>query len=94
LAKNGFYGCPFINAVAEHDQDQKQFAPSRCDTRRWFWAHIEKTRPPKMGGRRPELLAHKLALLIDDDRCAMVSRNPGVADTAGLAAGRCSRLPS
>ena len=59
-----FYGCPFINAVAEHDKDQKQF--------------------------RNIAMKHKkvvLAHLIDGAIvAAMVSRNPGVADTAGLAA--------
>jgi hypothetical protein len=41
-----------------------------------------------MGAAEPELLAHQLALLIDGAIvAAMVSRNPGVADTAGLAAG-------
>jgi hypothetical protein len=41
-----------------------------------------------MGAAEPEVLAHQLALLIDGAIvAAMVSRNPGVADTAGLAAG-------
>ena len=36
----------------------------------------------------PEMLAHQLALLMDGAIvAAMVSRDPGVADTAGLAAG-------
>jgi uncharacterized membrane protein len=40
-----------------------------------------------MGATEPETLAHQLALLIDGAIvAAMVSRNPGVADTAGLAA--------
>jgi len=50
-------------------------------------AHIEKL-AAEMGAAEPELLAHQLALLIDGAIvAAMVSRNPGVADTAGLAAG-------
>ena len=41
----------------------------------------------EMGATEPETLAHQLALLIDGAIvAAMVSRNPGVADTAGLAA--------
>jgi uncharacterized membrane protein len=41
-----------------------------------------------MGASEPETFAHQLALLIDGAIvAAMVSRNPGVADTAGLAAG-------
>jgi len=67
-----FYGCPFINAVGEHDKDQKQL--------RAIAMRHKKT--------DPESLAHQLALLIDGAIvAAMVSRNPGVADTAGLAAG-------
>ena len=49
-------------------------------------AHIEKL-AAEMGAAEPEVLAHQLALLIDGAIvAAMVSRNPGVADTAGLAA--------
>jgi uncharacterized membrane protein len=41
-----------------------------------------------MGAGEPEMLAHQLALLIDGAIvAAMVTRDPGVADTAGLAAG-------
>jgi hypothetical protein len=50
-------------------------------------AHIEKL-AGEMGATEPQMLAHQLALLIDGAIvAAMVSRNPGVADTAGLAAG-------
>ena len=50
-------------------------------------AHIEKL-AGEMGAVEPESLAHQLALLIDGAIvAAMVSRDPGVADTAGLAAG-------
>ena len=42
-----------------------------------------------MGAADPESLAHQLALLIDGAIvAAMVSRDPAVADTAGLAAGK------
>jgi AcrR family transcriptional regulator len=81
-----FYGCPFINAVAEHDKDQKQFRAIAMRHKRVVLAHIEKL-AAEMGAAEPELLAHQLALLIDGAIvAAMVSRNPGVADTAGLAA--------
>jgi AcrR family transcriptional regulator len=81
-----FYGCPFINAVAEHDKDQKQFRAIAMRHKKVVLAHIEKL-AAEMGAAEPELLAHQLALLIDGAIvAAMVSRNPGVADTAGLAA--------
>ena len=82
-----FYGCPFINAVAEHDKDQKQFRAIAMRHKKVVLSHIEKL-AAEMGAAEPELLAHQLALLIDGAIvAAMVSRNPGVADTAGLAAG-------
>jgi AcrR family transcriptional regulator len=82
-----FYGCPFINAVAEHDKDQKQFRAIAMRHKKVVLAHIEKL-ATEMGAAEPEILAHQLALLIDGAIvAAMVSRNPGVADTAGLAAG-------
>jgi len=82
-----FYGCPFINAVAEHDKDQKQFRAIALKHKKVVLAHIEKL-AREMGAAEPATLAHQLALLIDGAIvAAMVSRNPAVADTAGLAAG-------
>jgi AcrR family transcriptional regulator len=82
-----FYGCPFINAVGEHDKDQKQFRAIALRHKKIVLAHIEKL-AAEMGAAEPEVLAHQLALLIDGAIvAAMVSRDPGVADTAGLAAG-------
>lgn len=87
-----FYGCPFINAVAEHDKDQKQLRAIAMRHKKVVLAHIEKL-AAEMGATEPESLAHQLALLIDGAIvAAMVSRNPGVADTAGLAAG-CLLVP-
>src|ERR1700748_2797944 len=81
-----FYGCPFINAVGEHDKDAKQFRAIALKHKKVVLAHIEKL-AAEMGAPEPELLAHQLALLIDGAIvAAIVSRNPGVADTAGLVA--------
>jgi AcrR family transcriptional regulator len=82
-----FYGCPFINAVGEHDKDQKQFRAIAMRHKKVVLAHIEKL-AGEMGATEPVVLAHQLGLLIDGAIvAAMVSRDPGVADTAGLAAG-------
>jgi len=82
-----FYGCPFINAVAEHDKDQKQFRAIAMKHKKVVLAHIERL-AGEMGATEPQMLAHQLALLIDGAIvAAMVSRDPTVADTAGLAAG-------
>lgn len=81
-----FYGCPFINAVGEHDKDLKQFRAIAMRHKKVVLAHIEKL-ASEMGAAEPQLLAHQLGLLIDGAIvAAMVSRDPGVADTAGLAA--------
>jgi AcrR family transcriptional regulator len=81
-----FYGCPFINAVGEHDKDQKQFRAIAMKHKKVVLAHIERL-AAEMGAAEPHVLAHQLALLIDGAIvAAMVSRDPAVADTAGLAA--------
>jgi AcrR family transcriptional regulator len=81
-----FYGCPFINAVGEHDKDQKQLRAIAMRHKKVVLAYIEKL-AEEMGAAEPEVLAHQLALLMDGAIvAAMVSRDPGVADTAGLAA--------
>ena len=81
-----FYGCPFINAVGEHDKDEKQLRAIAMRHKKIVLAHIEKL-AGEMGAPEPESLAHQLALLIDGAIvAAMVTRNPAVADTAALAA--------
>ena len=82
-----FYGCPFINAVAEHDKDQKQFRNIALRHMKVVLAHIERL-AGEMGAAEPAVLAHQLALLIDGAIvAAMVSRDPSVPDTAAHAAG-------
>src|SRR6266581_1840539 len=82
-----FYGCPFINAVAEHDKDAKQFRAIALRHKKVVLSHIEKL-ATEMGAAEPRLLAHQLALLIDGAIvAAMVPRKPRAADTAVLAAG-------
>jgi AcrR family transcriptional regulator len=91
FGEESFYGCPFINAVAEHDKDQKQFRNIAMRHKKVVLAHIEKL-AGEIGVAEPEVLAHQLALLIDGAIvAAMVTGDPGVADTAGLAA--CSLFP-
>ena len=81
-----FYGCPFINAVAEHDKDDKQLRAIAMRHKKVVLAHIAKL-AEEMGADEPDVLAHQLALLMDGAIvAAMVSRNPRVADTAALAA--------
>ena len=81
-----FYGCPFINAVGEHDKDQKQLRAIAMRHKKVVLGYIEKL-AGEMGAAEPHMLAHQLGLLMDGAIvAAMVSRNPAVADTAGLVA--------
>src|SRR5579862_1062256 len=81
-----FYGCPFINAVGEHDKDQKQLRAIAMRHKKVVLGYIEKL-AGEMGATEPGVLAHQLGLLMDGAIvAAMVTRDPGVADTAGLAA--------
>ena len=76
FAEERFYGCPFINAVAEHDKDAKQFRNIALRHKKVVLAHIEKL-AAEMGAAEPQMLAHQLALLIDGAIvAAMVSRDP------------------
>src|SRR6201992_1413596 len=59
-----FYGCPFINAVGEHDKDQKQFRNIAMRHKKVVLAHIEKL-ASEMGAVEPGVLTHQLGLLID-----------------------------
>src|SRR5437764_9376327 len=86
FAEERFYGCPFINAVGEHDKDQKQFRSIAMKHKKVVLGHIEKL-AGELGSSQPAVLAHQLGLLIDGAIvAAMISRDPGVADTAALAA--------
>src|SRR6266704_5657006 len=78
FAEERFYGCPFINAVAEHDKDAKQFRNIAMKHKKIVLGHIEKL-AGELGAAEPEILAHQLGLLIDGAIvAAMVSRDPGV----------------
>src|SRR5947209_12001831 len=49
-----FYGCPFINAVGEHDKDQKQFRTIAMKHKKVVLAHIEKL-AGEMGAAEPQM---------------------------------------
>jgi AcrR family transcriptional regulator len=88
--RENFYGCPFINAVGEHDKDQKQLRAIAMRHKKVVLGYIEKL-AGEMGATEPGVLAHQLGLLMDGAIvAAMVTRDPCVADTAGLTA--CSLL--
>jgi len=81
-----FYGCPFINAVGEHDKDQKQLRAIAMRHKKVVLGYIEML-ASEMGAADPQVLAHQLGLLMDGAIvAAMVSGDPAVADTAALTA--------
>ena len=75
-----FYGCPFINAVGEHDKDQKQFRAIALKHKKVVLAHIEKL-ADEMG----ELLVQVLAKNPEDAARlrTQVARKNLLTDVAG-----------
>lgn len=86
FAEDEFYGCPFINAVGEHDK--------KDDRLRSLTIHHKKEVLLKLtslaaaaGATHPETVAHQLGLLMDGAIVAvMVTRDLTLADMAGSAA--------
>jgi AcrR family transcriptional regulator len=75
-----FFGCPFLNAVGEHDKNDSRL-------RDLTMAHKMAVLGPlgdlanAAGAEAPEALAHQLGLLMDGAIiAAMVTRDPGAAD--------------
>lgn len=81
-----FFGCPFINAIGEHDK-----AEDRLRTITLAHKHIVLDGIADLAGRAgcadPHGLAHQIGFLMDGAIvAAMVTRNIAVADAAGVAA--------
>lgn len=80
-----FYGCPFINAVAEHDKASDRVRTLALAHKRKVLAFITDL-CVEAGAREPERLTHQIALLMDGAIvAAMITKNAGVADTAQTA---------
>ncbi len=78
-----FYGCPFINAVGEHDKADDRLRAIAVRHKTVVLKKIESLVGEAGLGKAPTL-AHQIGLLIDGAIiAAMVTRNPGVADDAG-----------
>lgn len=77
-----FYGCPFINAVAEHDKASDRLRDLALGHKRQVLAYVAGL-GNAAGVRDPEALTHEIALLIDGAIvAAMITKDPGVADVA------------
>lgn len=81
-----FYGCPFINAVGEHDKQDDRL---RALTMRHKKEVLQRFRTlaAAAGAADPDMVAHQLGLLMDGAIVAvMVTRDLALADVAAAAA--------
>lgn len=86
FGEQGYYGCVFINAVGEHPKDETRLRALTMTHKGIVLDHIADL-SRAAGAARPEALAHQIGLLMDGAIvAAMVTRDPGVADAAGMAA--------
>ncbi len=80
-----FYGCPFINAVAEHDKSDDKIRWLALNHKRQVLAYI-RSLSEETGASDPDLLTHEIALLMDGAIvAAMVTKDAGVANIADSA---------
>lgn len=77
-----FYGCPFINAVAEHDKSSDRLRELALKHKRQVLDYI-RALSADAGVADPERLTHEIALLMDGAIvAAMITKDPGVAGVA------------
>ncbi len=86
FAKEQFYGCPFINAVAEHDKGDQRLRDITMGHKRSVLQRFTAL-ADAAGAADAEGLAHQIGLLMDGAIVAvMVSRDITLADAAAKAA--------
>jgi AcrR family transcriptional regulator len=87
FGEDDYTGCVFINAVGEHPKDETRIRALTVQHKTFILKHITDL-AGAAGAARPDALAHQLGLLMDGAIvAALVTRDPGVADAAGQAAG-------
>jgi AcrR family transcriptional regulator len=87
FAEERFYGCPFINAVSEHDKADDRMRSIAIRHKTIVLRRIEKL-VAESDIANAASVAHQIGLLIDGAIvAAMVTRNPSVADDAGMLLG-------
>ena len=85
--REDFYGCPFINAVGEHEKSDPRLRELAMQHKAAVLDAISAL-AAEAGAREPESLAHQIGLLIDGAIvAAMVTRQPALADVAATACG-------
>ena len=99
FSDDGYYGCVFINAVGEHPKDETRLRAITMAHKSFVLAHVAAL-ARAAGASKPDYLAHQIGLLMDGAIvAAMVTRDPAVADAAGMAAKAlldeaCGRVPA
>ena len=86
FSEDSFFGCPFINAVGEHDKNDKALRVLTLKHKRVVLNYLE-TLAREIGAPEPADFAHQIALLMDGAIvAAMVTGDARMADTAAHAA--------
>lgn len=86
FAEDGFYGCPFINAVGEHDKTDDRLRALTMRHKKEVLREFARL-ASEAGAADPETVAHQLGLLMDGAIVAvMVTRDASLAEVAGSAA--------
>ena len=90
-----FYGCPFINAIGEHDKTENRLRDMTLAHKKAVLQRIEQL-CAEAKSPEPARLAHQIGLLIDGAIVvAMISRDVGAARLAAeTAEGLFTRLPA
>lgn len=88
FSQEHFYGCPFINAVGEHDKSDDRMRRLTLEHKQTVLARIEDL-AAQAGAQDPRRLSHQLCILMDGAIVvAMISRDPAAARLAAEAAER------
>ncbi len=83
FASERFYGCPFINAVGEHDKSDDRIRRIAMSHKRIVFQRIESLLV-EAGAADPAALAHQIGLVVDGAIvAALMTRDPAVAEIAG-----------
>jgi AcrR family transcriptional regulator len=86
FCQDRFYGCPFINAVSEHDKRDDHMRSLALRHKQAVLGEIARL-AGEAGSATPEKLAHQLGILIDGAIvAAMITKDAAMADTAATAA--------
>ena len=82
FASERFYGCPFINAVGEHDKADDRMRRLALAHKRSVLDRI-KALVDEAGAADPDGLAHQIGLVVDGAIvAALVTRDPQIVDVA------------